>query len=946
MGKHTKTAHIPEEMFFKTPEDAAGANIDTLVIEGLRQNNLKNISLSIPHDKITVVTGLSGSGKSSLVFDTLFAEGRWRFMESLSTYTRLFLERMDRPDLDKITNIRPSVAIEQKNPVRTSRSTVGTSTEINDYLRLLYARIGKLNCVECGNDVASNSPESAAEGLIKAHTGKKAAIGFYFEIKKGAKDAITPLVKKGFVKIRQGSETIDISEEAAPKNLAGNIKVIADRVEVKPENLSRITEAFETAFKEGSNRAWAEAYGADKTYELEFSRELRCVACHAPGDKPSPILFSFNHPLGACPVCKGFGNTLNYDEDKIVPNKERTLSDGAIEPWTKPAYRWWHDELMANAEAYDIDVNKRYSRLSKREKALLFDGTDDFEGINDFFKHLETKKYKLHIRVFISRFKGMNVCTECSGARLKKEALAVTINGKNIAEASSLTIEEAIGFFGSLKLGSAEKKIAAEPLRQVMLKLGFLSSTGLKYITLDRMSRTLSNGEAQRVQLSTQLASSLTGVLYILDEPSIGLHPSDVDMLIETIKKLSGIGNTVVIVEHDMSFVRASDHIVELGPGSGEFGGRLVYSGSREEFLKNPGTLTSLYATGAKRISTPSWRRKGKGGTVELKGARGNNLKGIDLSIPLQTMTCVTGVSGSGKSTLIVDTLYNALAKKLGEKAERPLEFDTLTGAGLVTAVKLIDQEPIGKTPRSNPVTYIGAFDEIRTLFASLKSSAAMDLTAGHFSFNVPGGRCETCGGEGFEKLEMYFLPDVYSSCSACAGKRFKPQVLEIKLAGKNINDVLGMTFDEATRFFKSTPKITDKLAIVRDVGLGYLRLGQPATTLSGGEAQRLKIARELSPGYEGGCLYIMDEPTTGLHPEDVRTLITVLGKLVDTGSTVLIIEHNMELAKTADLIIDLGPGGGANGGEITAIGTPEDVAKSKKSRTARFLAKALAETD
>lgn len=943
------------------PEDAGDFGVpvatdkDELIVEGLRQNNLKDLYLSIPHNKITAIVGPSGSGKSSLAFDTLFAEGRWRFIESLSTYTRLFLERMDRPELDSIRNIRPAIAVEQKNPVRTSRSTVGTATELNDYMRVFFARVGSLHCTGCGSPVRAVEPGTAAEDIIQKHSGSRVIVGFTMPLSgKTMGEAVSDLIQKGFVRIRAGEETVDITEVdpsvlSVPKSEA--LGVVADRLVARKKELARLTESLESAYREGGGQAWAETTGTDgeKTL-LQFSRRLKCDGCGTTAEKPDPISLSFNHPVGACPECKGFGNVLKYDIGKVIPDEGLSLGEGAVEPWTKPAYRWWHDELKRHAGRYGIGMDKPFGKLSARERRLVFEGTADFDGLDGFFEYLESKKYKLHVKVFSSRYKGQFTCESCKGSRLKKQALSVTVEGMNIAEVNALSIEKALKFFKNLKLTPFEKKVSREVFKQITAKLSFLNQTGLGYITLDRPTKTLSGGEAQRVSIATQLAANLTGVLYILDEPSVGLHPVDIDTLAGQLRELSKRGNTVVVVEHDPSIISSSDHITELGPGAGERGGRLVYSGPTEEFLKDGRTLTSGYLTGRLKIHTPRWRRKGNGNFIELKGASGNNLKSVDVRLPLKTLTCVTGVSGSGKSTLVVDTLYNIIAshhegkgRKGGGGAVRPLPYKSIYGLGNITGVKLVDQGPIGRTPRSNPITYIGGFDEIRRLYAGLPAAYSAGLTPGHFSFNIPGGRCEACRGEGVEKLEMYFLPDVYIRCAACGGKRYKGQVLEARLAGRSIYDCLEMTFNEAAALFANERALTQRLEIVQEVGLGYLKLGQSATTLSGGEAQRLKVARELMEKDTGDTLYIFDEPTTGLHMDDTKRLLSVLGRLVDSGNTVLIIEHNLDCIKTADHIIDLGPGGGEQGGNVVASGTPEAVARVKKSVTGRYLKVVLA---
>lgn len=910
---------------------------DTLVIEGLRQNNLKNLNITIPHDRITAVAGPSGSGKSSLAFDTLFAEGRWRFVESLSTYTRMFLDRMDRPELDAIRNIRPAIAVEQKNPVRGSRATVGTSTEINDYLRLLFSRIGVLHCPECSAPVESYDPERAAQALLKDYCGASGLIGFDMPAKGHPPEEVAAtLLKKGFFRTLEDGRTINITEDAASTGRCATLRVIADRLVIDAATRKRLVESLETSFREGGGRAWA--YLDGKT-ELTFSSLPECQSCGAKAERPTPIALSFNHPVGACPECKGFGNLLKYDAEKIIPDKELSLEDGAIEPWTKPAYTWWYGELKRHAKKHGIALDKPFAKLPAKAKRLVFEGAPGFDGIDGFFAYLDTKKYKLHVKVFTSRYKTQSVCPECGGTRLKNNARGVKVAGLDITEVSAMTIKDALGFFETLDIPPFEVEAAKELTKQLRAKLEFLNQTGLGYITLDRMSKTLSGGEAQRVQLATQLASSLCGVLYILDEPSIGLHPVDVDLLIRQIRRLSSLGNTVVVVEHDHEVIKNSDHVLELGPGAGERGGRLVYGGETADFLKNARTLTADYISGRQVIHTPMWRRKGNGARLSLSGATGNNLKDVEIAIPLRTMTCVSGVSGSGKSSLIVDTLYNALASRFKDGAKlKSLPYRAMDGLSHISGVKLIDQSPVGRTPRSIPLSYIGGFDEIRSIFASLPSARGAGLKAGHFSFNVPGGRCESCKGEGVETLEMYFLPDVFIRCAACNGRRFKPGVLSVKYRGRNIHDCLEMTFDEAGRLFANSAALQKKFSTMNEVGLGYLKLGQPALTLSGGEAQRLKIARELGAGATESFVYILDEPTTGLHTDDTKKLLTMLGRLVDAGNTVIMIEHNLDCLKTADHIIDMGPGGGDAGGRIVASGPPEHVATAKESVTGRFL--------
>lgn len=911
---------------------------DALVIEGLRQNNLRNLNVRIPHDRITSIVGPSGSGKSSLAFDTLFAEGRWRFIESLSTYTRMFIERMDRPDLDSIRNIRPAIAVEQKNPVRTSRSTVATATELSDYMRLFFARVGRVKCLVCGAPVSSSSPTAAADSLIAGCSGKAALIGFDLQVSSKDPAVIaSELLAKGYIRVKAGDLLIDLTHEALTDPLPPTLFVIADRLFIKAGERARLVDSLEISFREGSGSAIVELDGQ----RTEFCSELSCRVCGARVVMPTPFSLSFNHPVGACAECKGFGNLLRYDEDKVVPDKTLSLRQGAIDPWTKPAYTWWYEEMSKHAAESGIDLDKPFNCLTPEERRLLYNGTSEFEGLYGFYDYLESKKYKLHIKVFSSRYKGQVRCPSCEGTRLKKEALAVILGGMNIAEACALSMEEALLFFKNLDLTPFEKKVAGEVLRQIIVKLEFLNNTGLGYVTLDRPTKTLSGGEAQRVAIATQLASSLCGVLYILDEPSIGLHPVDIDMLIEQLRHLASMGNTVVTVEHEPSVIKASDHILELGPGAGSKGGRLVFSGTLDEF-KSSGTLTANYLYGKEAIQVPRWRRNGSGRFLTLYGATGNNLRSVDLKVPLKAMTCVTGVSGSGKSTLVVDTLYRVLASRFGIKSDPPGPYRSFEGAGYISGVNMVDQSPIGRTPRSNPLTYIGGFDYIRRLYASLNSAMAMGLTPGDFSFNLKGGRCEECKGEGVKKLEMYFLPDVYIKCAACGGKRYKSHVLQARYRGKSIYDCLEMTFEEACNLLPAGHELQKRFSVLIDIGLGYLKLGQSATTLSGGEAQRLKIARELAEGIEGEMLYILDEPTTGLHMDDIKRLLSVLGRLVDSGNTVIMIEHNMECAKTADHIIDLGPRGGQRGGTIVGAGTPERVAGMKGSLTGKYLKHAL----
>jgi excinuclease ABC subunit A len=905
-----------------------------LGIEGARQNNLKNVSLEIPHDQLTVVTGVSGSGKSSLAFDTLFAEGQWRYIESLSTYARMFLDRVDRPDVDRIANVRPAVALEQKNPVRTARSTVGTSTEIYDYLRLLYAKVGRVHCPDCGGEAANHSGASIVESLLARHAGGRALVCFRLALPAGlpAAELRASLVRRGFARLRIDGQAVEL--DAAPLDDVREVQVVLDRVVLDPARRARLTESVETALREGGGEVSIDVLGAG----LErFAVDFRCATCGKALERPQPILFSFNHPLGACGECKGFGNVLTYDEALVVPDRTTTLANGAVEPWKYPSGKWYQRELVKAAKRHHVSLDTPWESLSAEHREFVYAGDDKFPGIRGFFEEVESYRYKLHVRVFLSRYRSQSRCTKCGGARLKPAALAVRVAGLTIAEFSALTIAEAARTIADLKLTTWETMVAREILKQLTAKLTFLLRVGLGYLTLSRQTRTLSGGEAQRINLANQLGSQLVGTLYVLDEPSIGLHARDIDRLADLCHELAEAGNTVVVVEHDRTFIEAADHVVELGPGSGDRGGEIVFNGSQEEFRGNRRSLTARYITGRETIPIPVQRRKPRR-WLRLVGAREHNLREVTFRVPLGTLTAVTGVSGSGKSTLVHDTLYRAVARAFKADYAVPGAYDGLTGLEYLKGIRLIDQEPIGRTPRSNPVTYAKAFDEIRKLFAALPRAKALSLTGGSFSFNVPGGRCEKCQGDGFEKLEMYFFEDVYVTCQECEGKRYRPEVLSVKYRGKSIADVLAMTVDDAVDFFVATETLARRLRVLQDVGLGYLRLGQPATTLSGGEAQRLKIAAELGGRSGGDVLYVLDEPTTGLHLDDVRKLLGVLHRLVDAGNTVLVVEHHMDVIKGADWVVDLGPEGGDAGGDIVAEGTPETVAGVAGSHTGKFL--------
>jgi excinuclease ABC subunit A len=912
-----------------------------LRIEGARQNNLKNISLEIPHDRLTVVTGVSGSGKSSLAFDTLFAEGQWRYIESLSTYARMFLDRVDRPDVDRIENVRPAIALEQKNPVRTARSTVGTATEVYDYLRLLYAKIGRVSCPACDVEAASHSPDSIVDVLLDEHAGARALVAFRLPVPGGvaADELWANLTRRGFARVRVNGAVVDLAQPP-PAAIEGlrEVTVILDRVVLDAGQRRRLTESVETALREGNG--CVDVHVVDGPVR-SFMESLRCPRCGTALERPQPLLFSFNHPLGACPECKGFGNVLKYDEARVVPDPTRTLADGAVEPWTYPSGRRYQRELIKASRRRGFDVAKPYAALTEDERRFVNEGDGKFPGIRGFFEKVESYRYKLHVRVFLSRYRSQSRCPACAGARLRPSALAVRVAGLTIADFTARTIEDAARVLADLRLTAWEATVAREITKQLGAKLTFLLRVGLGYLTLARQTRTLSGGEAQRINLANQLGSQLVGTLYVLDEPSIGLHARDIARLADLCRELAQAGNTVVVVEHDRTFIEAADHVVELGPGSGERGGNLVFNGPQEEFRKATHSLTARYLTGRETIPVPAVRRTGRRHLV-LAGAREHNLKSITVRVPLGTLTVVSGVSGSGKSTLVHDTLYRAVARAFKTEFAPPGAYDELRGLEYLKGIRLIDQEPIGRTPRSNPVTYVKAFDEIRKIYAGLPRAKALGLEAGAFSFNVPGGRCEKCDGDGFEKLEMYFFEDVYVSCPECEGRRYRADVLTVKSRGRSIADVLAMTVDEAVDFFTAQPGLARRLRVLQDVGLGYLRLGQPATTLSGGEAQRLKIASELGARATTEMLYVLDEPTTGLHLDDVKKLLGVLNRLVDAGNTVLVVEHHLDVIKAADHVIDLGPEAGDEGGEIVAEGPPEAIAQTPGSYTGKFLAEVL----
>ncbi len=942
---------------------------ESIRVRGARVHNLKNISVEIPHNAITVVTGVSGSGKSSLAFDTIYAEGQRRYVESLSAYARQFLERMEKPDVEEISGIAPAVAIRQKNSTRNPRSNVATATEIYDYLRLLFARCGQTLCIKCGSEVRRDSPDEIATRILSLAAGRRFYVLHQFRIatsgatavsKRGAKkpgagpsldqvqQGLLDLQKRGFNRLYQAGR---IHEFSSPESLldvefSKPVYVLVDRLAVSPESRARLVDSIEVCYREGQGEAILEfiADGAGNSAErLTFNERFECKNDGILYQEPEPRLFSFNNPYGACSRCQGFGNTIDFDLNLVVPDSSKSLDDGAIEPWTKPRYRVLFQGAKKWARGRGIPTNVPWRQLTAEQRRLILDGDpeNDYEGVKGFFNWLERKKYKLHVRVFLSRFRGYATCPECGGTRLRAEARAVRVAGKPITEVCKLTVKEARAFFSTLQLSEGHMRIADRILEEIRTRLQFLDEVGLDYLTLDRLTSTLSGGESQRIQLATSLGSHLVGALYVLDEPSIGLHPRDTQRLIDILKSLRDLGNTVLVVEHDPDTIQAADYVIDLGPGAGELGGKLLFAGSYAAMLEEHKSLTGRYLSGELRIPVPNVRHKPTGRFLRLYGASLHNLQDLDLMIPLGTLTVVTGVSGSGKSTLVHDVLYKALTtKRVGGSVK---EFcDRLEGDAHVQEVVIVDQSPIGRTPRSNPATYLKAFDAIREVFADTPDSKRRGYAAGHFSFNVPGGRCETCQGDGTVTVEMQFLADVELICEECRGTRFKSGVLEVRYHGKNIHEVLQFTVREALAFFVNVPKIVSKLRVLNEIGLGYLRLGQSATTLSGGEAQRLKLAAHLSRTDNEGTLYILDEPTTGLHFDDIAKLLGAFRKLLEGGASLLVIEHNLEVIKSADWLIDLGPEGGDQGGKIIATGTPEQVARNTQSHTGHFLSRVL----
>jgi excinuclease ABC subunit A len=966
---------------------------ESIVVRGARVHNLKNIDFEVVHNTLTVVTGVSGSGKSSLAFDTIYAEGQRRYVESLSAYARQFLERIEKPDVDSIDGIAPAVAIRQKNTTRNPRSTVATATEIYDYLRLLFARVGRTYCVKCGREVKKDTVDEIADAVLALDPETRVQIVFPLQSavaapqeaekkvarRRKSKKASTPdsgltdqlkarlfeLRKAGFNRLYQAGQVFEFSTPESLLDIRFDqpVFMLVDRLTVSAEARTRIVDAVETAYRESGEVIFELPPHDDQpARQLRFAQRFECKTCNLRYEEPEPRLFSFNNPYGACPRCQGFGNTIDFDLDLVIPDKTKSLGEGAIDPWNKPKYRPVFTEMKRFAKQADIPLDVPWAELGAAQQELIQDGDGKFLGIRGFFQYLERKKYKLHIRVFLSRYRGYSTCPDCRGTRLRLEARQVKIAGKNICEVCAMTVEDAAKFFASVQLSPEEADIAERLLQEIQERLRFLNDVGLEYLTLDRLSSTLSGGEAQRIQLATSLGSRLVGTLYVLDEPSIGLHSRDTHRLIKILQDLRDLGNTILVVEHDPDIMRTADRILDLGPGAGENGGKLVAAGTYEEILRNSASLTGRYLAEDLRIQVPAVRRQPGVQQIMIKGVRANNLKGVDICIPLGMLVAITGVSGSGKSTLLHQVLYQALGEAKHQQNAGPARgaatWESLEGDQFIDEVVLVDQSPIGRTPRSNPVTYIKAFDAIRDLFASLPEAKKRGFASGHFSFNIPGGRCETCQGDGTVTVEMQFLADVELICEECKGTRYKAQVLEVRYHGKNIHEVLNLTVKEALKFFAEVPKVTDKLRVLEEVGLGYLRLGQSATTLSGGEAQRMKLAAHLQPaGREIGrpsaarpedsrrrrrLLYIFDEPTTGLHFDDVSKLLAAFRRLIEAGGSILVIEHNLEVIKTADWVIDLGPEGGARGGKIVGVGTPEAIANIPDSYTGKYLARLL----
>ena len=935
----------------------------SIVVKGARAHNLKNVDIELPKHKLIVMTGLSGSGKSSLAFDTIYAEGQRRYVESLSAYARQFLGQMDKPDVDTIEGLSPAISIDQKTTSKNPRSTVATVTEIYDYIRLLYARIGKPFCPNHGIEIESQTVQQMADRILQLEQRTKIQLlAPIVNHRKGTHEKLlNDISKKGYVRVRVDGDIMDIT--AVPeldKNKNHTIEIVVDRLVVKPGIETRLADSIETVLELSEGRLVVDVIDGE---QLEFSEKHACPICGFSIGELEPRMFSFNSPFGACPTCDGLGQKLTVDLDLVVPDKEKSLNEGAILAWEPTSSDYYPTLLKRVCEVYKINMDKPYNKLTEHQKNIILYGSGDkeitftfkskfgqsrkrtmvFEGVVPNIERRYHDSPSEYVREMMQKYMAEQVCETCQGQRLSKEALSVYVAGKNIGEVVSQSIHDALHYYQNIQLSNQDQQIARLILKEIIARLEFLNNVGLGYLTLNRASGTLSGGEAQRIRLATQIGSRLSGVLYVLDEPSIGLHQRDNDRLISTLKDMRDLGNTLIVVEHDEDTMMEADYLVDIGPGAGEHGGQVVANGTPKQVMRNKKSLTGQYLSGKKFIPVPEARRDITERKIEIKGARSNNLKNVDVAFPLSVMNVVTGVSGSGKSSLVNEVLYKALAKQINKSKVRPGAHDAIHGVDEIDKIIDIDQSPIGRTPRSNPATYTGVFDDIRDVFASTNEAKVRGYQKGRFSFNVKGGRCEACKGDGIIKIEMHFLPDVYVPCEVCEGKRYNRETLEVTYKGKNIADVLAMTVEDATRFFENIPKIKRKLQTLVDVGLGYITLGQPATTLSGGEAQRVKLASELHKRSTGRSIYILDEPTTGLHVDDISRLLKVLNKIVDNGDTVVIIEHNLDVIKTADHLIDLGPEGGEGGGTILATGTPEEIADTKSSYTGKYLKQVLA---
>lgn len=914
--------------------------MDAIIFRGVKTHNLKNFDLILPHRKLYAVSGVSGSGKSSLAFDTLYAEGQRRYVESLSSYARQFLERMEKPDVEAVSGIPPALAIEAKNVVSNARSTVGTQTEINDYLRLLFSRIGHVYCPDCQIEVVANQPEQTADYLLKNHSDQEAAILFKVPLAKKGKnylgEFLPELAKQGFSEFFYEGKITSDSEMEKKAVKADHLFVCADRLKLRMSERKRLVDSLELANRYGKNEIFVSLAGKI----LQFSEGLRCITCGKNFREPVPNLFSFNSPLGACPECQGFGRIITLDWDLVIPNGNKTLVEGAIEPWTKPSCQKEFKQLLKFCQRKKIPIDKPWKSLSATHKKWILEGLegDDFFSVQDFFDYLEKKTYKMHVRIFLSKYRQFVPCAVCCESRLKAEALAVKVSGCNIYELQTMSIESLLQFLEALKLSSAELSRVEPVYLEIKNRVRFLKEVGLGYLSLARLSRTLSGGEVQRIHLATSLGSALVDTLYVLDEPSIGLHERDNYLLIRLLKELRDLGNTVVVVEHDRAMIEAADEVIDLGPGGGENGGEILFQGGLSQLLKSTRSLTGQYLSGKMEVKRRFEHKLKNQGHISIHGAAEHNLKNIDVKIPLKQLVVITGISGSGKSTLLYDILHKHYLRYQGLPTQDLGKVKSVEGYNHIDKMILVDQSPIGRTPRSNPVTYIKAFDEIRKIFASTSEAKRQGFTASSFSFNVDGGRCDTCKGDGRIKVEMHFLADVFVTCEACQGKRYKPEILKIKYEGKNIDDVLAITIEDALSFFKSHHALIDKLSVLSRIGLGYLRLGQSATTLSGGEAQRLKLACEMTERSSNHILYLFDEPTTGLHFHDIHYLIEAFDQLLAKGHSLVVIEHNMEIIRSADTIIDLGPEGGDKGGEVIYAGPAQGILKQPNSYTGKYL--------